>query len=121
MTTTINWIPRRDNIDSDSFSDITTSVVTSLNWETDGSATIVFADDLTDSEVINVKFRMGSKDDAEGTLFGLGLYAIIANLEYTGTGYTDAVNTIPQVMALSDQLNNLWRLVMGPLADLTPP
>lgn len=122
MSTTITFKPRRD-IFEDSFTDMTSSAIDSMSWE-NGELTIVFVDDLTDGQIIDIKFRIGSKDDEEGVRYANGRIAMDANQTYTETGFADEANTIPQVMALTTQVNDIWHLLMGPLADLaipTPP
>lgn len=119
MTTTLTIAPKRP-VTEDLFLDITTSAINSMNW-LDGDLSVEFADDLTDSQKVDCMLRMGSTDDDQASLFVLGIIGIVENQAYTGDPDNWAANQIAQTNRMADQINALFRLFMGDLADLTPP
>lgn len=121
MTTTISGKPRRP-IPADLFLDITTSDIDSMDWA-DGVLTIVFADDLTDGDIIDARLRLAAMDDTEGGLLGQMVQARADNTAYMGLGFIGPDEVQAQMTVVCLQINALSDYLLGErgLADLTPP
>lgn len=121
MTTTITSKPHRD-IPADLFLDITTSGIDSMDW-VDGELVIVFTDDLTAGQIIDVRLRMGTVDDTEGVLLGELVQARADNTAYLNLGFIGPDEVQLQMSTVCAQINKLCDLLLGErnLADLEPP
>lgn len=119
MTTLVTQVPRRD-VPEDLFSDITTSAILGMSWA-DSALTVEFADDLTVNQVIDVRLRMGSRDDTEAFLFADMLQARLDNQTYLDLPSPDAGDVLAHMQRICLQNNSIANLLLGQLADITPP
>lgn len=118
MTTAVTWIPRRD-VTEDLFVGSTSSAILDMTWE--GQAlTVLFEDDLTDTQIIECKMLMGARDSDEVSDFVSMFTNRIANRAYLDIVSPTEADLYAQVLSLTQQAITVMSVAMGDLADLEP-
>jgi hypothetical protein len=118
MTTVVTWVPGRAVTD-DLFTGSTSSAILDMSWA-DGALTVLFEDDLTDTQVIECKLLMQARNSDEVTDLANMFTSRIANRAYIDLAAPTEAELYAQVLALTQQASTVMSLVMGDLADLEP-
>lgn len=118
MTTAVTWAPGRAVTD-DLFVGSTSSAILDMSWA-DGSLTVLFEDDLTDTQVIECKMLMQARDPDEVSTFATMYASRIDNRTYLDIVSPTETDLYDQVRRLTEQAVAALPLLMGDLADLEP-
>ena len=103
-------------VDLDSFTDITTVPVVSVDWVEDGQLQITFASDLTPAEALAVKVRAESRNANEEILRTQAYTALQTNRDFLNIpGTPTQAQVLAQVRALTRQNNGVIRMLLGHL------
>lgn len=118
MTTEVTWVPGRAVTD-DLFVGSTSSAILDMSWA-GGALTVLFEDDLTDTQIIECKMLMQARNPDEVSSFVDMFTNRIANRAYLDLVAPTEAELYAQVLALTQQAITVMSLVMGDLADLEP-